>query len=288
MDLEYINEFIAENLHELAWHKDYPVVPEVGTWCWINGMKEAGFIIDDRGDPIRVGDTLEPPGERWELSATISREEILRGWNQNPRASPKELYNSMYLVIDRMHKRIEGKFPKWKVPLGLSDAIFRERTGKAHQARKLMEKNFLEYFEKYQEGVLSFLGSYNSRLHNPKILNELLNRDIINLDRINEALAKTQFKDVFLTNTEDTIAVLMESETIEDGGYATGDNGGVFGYRGVSRLGAEDFIWGSFLLELAKAKGYPVREYEPEGRFGMLEIACDQGWNILESATLLR
>lgn len=288
MDIRDINEFISYNLHELAWHKNYPVIPEVGIWCWINGMKEAGFIIDYKKEPIRVGDTLELPGERWELSAAISTEEILRGWNNYPRASPKALYNAMYIVIDRMHETIEEKFPKWKVPRELSNAIGYARNDKAHKSLKLMEKHFLEYFENYQEGFLSFLGSYNSQLHNPRILNDLLNRDIINLDRINKALAETLFEDAICTNVEDTISVLKESEAIEDRGYVVDKNGGVFGYRGVSESGVYDFIWGSFLLELAKAKGYSLRKYSREdyGRFGMLEVACDLGWFVLEDAKM--
>lgn len=290
MNLEDINNFISENLHELAWHKDYPLVEEAGLWSWINGMQESGFILDLRQDPIRIGDTLELPRERWELSTKISKEEILRGWGHNPRASPKALCNSMYLVIDRLQEHIKEKFQKWKVPRELSNALERDRTDKAHKALELMENHFLKYFQEYHEGVFSFLGSYNSQLHRPRILNDLLRRDIINLDRINGAVAHTQFEGILHTNIEDTIAVLKESEPIEDGGYVTDNEGGVFGYRGVSQSGVEDYIWGSFLLELAKAKGYPLREYggEDYGRFGMLEIAFDLGWNVLDNAAIMR
>lgn len=284
MDKEDLEEFISYNLYELAWRKDYPLVPEVGIWCWINAMQETGFNLDFKRDPIRVGDVLELPGRRWELSTTVSREEILKGWSNNPRASPKALYHSMYLAIDRMQEQVREKFPKWKVPLELSNALSYDRVNKADKALKLMENHFLEYFQRYHEGVFSYLGSYNTQLHEPRILNNLIRKDIINLDRINNAVACSQFEGRLLTNIEDTIAFLRESETIEDGGYVTDEQGCSFGYRGISQSDVEDYVWGNFLLELAKVKGYSVKEYGEEdyGRFGMLEIACDLGWNLLK------
>ena len=284
MNIDDLTEFISWNLHELAWRKDFSIVPSVGVWCWINGMQEAGFKIDSSKDPINIVDTLEMPGKRWELSTTIAREEILTSWKQNPKASPKALYNAMYLVIDKMHKSIEEKYPKYQVPRELSNAMCLDRANKAHKARELMEKHLLEYFEQYHEGVLANIGYPNPQLHPARILKSLIKRDLINFDRINNALAYTQFEGCLLTNITDTIGVLKEGEPIEDGGEIVGEGNLDYGYRGVSKSGAEDYFWGTYLLELAKVKGYKVKEYgsEESNRFGVLEVACNLGWNILE------
>jgi len=51
----------------------------------------------------------------------------------------------------------------------------------------------------------------------------------------------------------------------------------------IGESGALDYVWGCFLLKLAKLKGYEVKEYElDETSYGMLEIACERGWSILE------
>ena len=52
----------------------------------------------------------------------------------------------------------------------------------------------------------------------------------------------------------------------------------------VSESEVWDYVWAVYLLKLAEIKNYPIKEYELEDSdFGMLEIACERGWNILET-----
>lgn len=275
MDRNDLNEFISYNLHELAWEKDYPLNENLAIWSFLNGMREAEFGINLKSNNLKVFYTFNHNGKYYELTTRISQKEILEGWKRHPKSSPQSLYDSIYLTIDRLQNQIKNKYPKWKVPNNLSDALFKDRADKGHSARKAMEKYFLEYFEKYQEGVLASLNG-DEQSYEPKILDKLIDSKIINLDRINEALRISQFKEygpVGLVNTSSTIKFLLDNEPLEEPFT-------------ISNSRVLDYIWGSYLLELAKLKGYTLKKCSlEETDYGMLEIACEEGWSILENLT---
>lgn len=269
MDIDDLNEFLAENLYELAWRKNYPLVPTIGVDCFLQAMDESGFIVDKRCRPFRIFDSFDHQGRVWTTSAPMSEQEIVSGWNQRPRASPGAIYDSIYATIDKMQEQIKGDFPEWRVPYDLNNALFNDRSDKGHSALRRMEANLKEYFSRYQEGALARVGGSDPQLHSPLILPSLIERDLISLDRINQALS--EFGEGCFTSVWDTIEFLK--------------NGRWPGNLGMAISGGkiEDYIWGTYLLELARLKNYPVKDYESDKTgISVLETACDIGWSILD------
>jgi hypothetical protein len=277
MDKEDIEEFITENLHELAWRNDYALNERTGTWCFLNAMREAGFMVDMKREPYRLFDTFHHNGIIWEMDASLSIQDIAVGWKQAPRSSPQSFYNSMYKVIDTMQEQVKRSFPEvpglrgfYRVPNDISNAMCKERSAKAHKALKFMEKHFLEYFQRYQEDFLTGLEEISQDISPPKILNELFRQDIIDLEKINEALVKWREAESGLSATDRTIAFLKHGMPLQDPEIISESD--IWGY-----------IWGNYLLKLANIKGYKFREYNiSDTEYGILEKACDIGWQILE------
>lgn len=286
MDKEDLNDFISHNLHELTWKHDYPINPNVLTWCFLEGMIGAGFKIDTKKDFFRIFDIFESSEEIYELNTKISQKDILLGWgtpsDEIIKASPRNAYFAMYHVIDLMQETIKEKFCERKIPKELSDDLFIYRPNKAHEVLKIFEENLLEYFEKNHEGILTPLGLEFTEITKPKILENLISKDIINFDRINQAIAYTRFEGCVLSNIEDTISFLGHNKVIEDGGYVEINSSLGNGYKGITENGVYNYVWGVYLLELAKMKNYSIRKYDLEDtEYGILEFSCDVGWNIL-------
>lgn len=270
MDREDLNEFIGYNLHELAWRKDYPLNKGIAGWGIINGLKKTGFNVVSVKDKYRIFRVFNYGKKNYSLAIDISNKELLAGWNQNPEASPRALYNSIYNIIDKFDDQVKSHFPKWKVPRDLSEYLFNQRRFLAVRARKAMEESFLEYFNKYQEGVLAPLNGKEINKLKPKILDELIDSEIIDLERINQAITDFQFKGSGFGNSYSTVAFLKDGKPLDED-FVIGE----------SRV--LDYVWGGFLLKLAKLKGYGIKEYELDETFyGMLEIACERGWGILK------
>lgn len=274
MDKQELNEFISYNLHELAWKKNYPLNEEMSIWCFLEGLRKTGFLVNLHSDNFNIFNIFKFNRRNYELSTQISRKEISEGWGRYPKSSPQSLYDSICLVIDRLQDNLKNKYSSWKVPTDLANALFDDRQTKYKKARVMMEKHFLEFFEKYHEGVLASLNG-NEQSYEPKILDKLIDSKIINLDRINEALRISQFGETgsrtHFSSACSTVKFLRYGEELDEDFLITQSN-------------VEDYVWGSYLLELSKLKGYPMKKYDfSKNSYGMLEIACDKGWNILET-----
>lgn len=277
MDRQYLDDFIADNLHELARHKKLPINEGVAGWCFLNGLREAGFGVDFKQGQFKVFYVFQHDSDSYELDTVLSSDEVMDGWKHNRRACPSTLCDSIYLAIDRMQEQIMGVCPNWKpIPRELREALFMDRRKKGHEALKFMEKYFLEFFGKYHEGILTPVGKPSGRVHPPLILPMLVDSGAINLGRINEAVRKYHFEEpenelrVRFSSERSTISFLRDGKQLDEG-YV------------VSESNALDYVWAAYLLRLAKMKGYPLKEYDLEDTdFGMLEITCERGWMVLE------
>jgi hypothetical protein len=285
MDKQDLNEFIGENLREVAWRKNYPIDEGIAGWIILNTLKGIGFTVAPEGDNYEIFRVFNYGKKNYSLSTSVSREELLVGWHQNPRASPKALYNSVYMVIDKFDKQVKDHFPKWKVPRALSNYLCEQRQTLGFKARDILDEALLEYFNEYQETVLAPLNGQGNDDLKPRILDELIASDLINLERINSAIANTRFEDRILSNLSETIDFLRNGVPIENEGFTAADS--FWGYRGISENGVYDYVWGSFILKLAEVKGYSIRwsaSYDKgsEDDLDLLETVCDSGWNALE------
>jgi len=172
-----------------------------------------------------------------------------------------------------MHSQVKSEFPDRRVSRELSDFLSRDRWKKAVTARKSMDKCLLEYFEKCHEGVLSRIGVSNAQLHEDVILPALIKNGKIDFDRIQRAVCDFECDGGRrgFTSAYSTIGFLRDGiEPYEN--HAIGESN------------VKDYLWAIFLLDLARMKKYPMKEYELGGQQGedMVEIAYNVGWNLLE------
>lgn len=273
MDKQDIEEFIAYELHELTWHHNYPINEGVAVWSVINGLKDNGFKVSSHS-PFKVFYVFEHDKKVYELSTEVSTEEISLGWKHSPKNSPPTLYDSICLIIDKLQENIKKQYPKWSVPRELYIALWEDRRNKYPKIRKSMEKYFLDFFRKYHEGILTPLNTKDQKIENPKILENLIKSEVIDLERINDALKNWIFDDGYdeetgyrfrLSNVVNTVAFLKEGKPLPT-------------FFAVSQMNVKDYIWGVYLLELAKLKNYPVK-YQIRGN--PIEYFCEHGWNTL-------
>lgn len=285
MDRQDLSEFIVDHLHELAWRKKYPINEGIAGWTILNALKGIGFAMAPEKDGYKIFRVINYGKKNYSLSINVTREELLVGWGNYSRASPSALYTSVYIVLDKFNKQVNDHFPEHQVPRHLFSYLWNQRETLARKARDIMEQYLLEYFHEYQEAVLAPLNGEKNGDLKPRILDELIASDVINLERINFVLADTRFEEKILSNICDNIDFLRDGKPIEEGGYVFDDKGGFVGYRGVSELGVSEYVLGCFLLKLAEVKDYPAGRYGPEDldpEYGMLEVACDLGRGLLE------
>jgi len=278
IDKKDLELFIAFELHELAWRYKYPISENIALWSVINALQDNGFKANFKKDPLEVFYVFSQEDEQYELSASISRLEILKGWKLSPKASLTSLYNSCYLIIDRLQENIKGVYPEYKhISNAFHDTLEKERSKKGTDLRKSMEGVVLSYFEKYFEQVFQPSSIDYDAPFESGILNDLIESDMINLDRINEAITSSKVKMDnsefgMLTNAYFSIRFLKDRIPPPSNHV-------------ISESNIFDYVWGIFLLKLAKLKGYKVKQYNEddfEENGGMLEIAYDSGWDILE------
>jgi len=126
------------------------------------------------------------------------------------------------------------------------------------------------------------LGVLEYKIQKPKILDHLIEMDLLNFQRIEDATVISKHKGAMLTNIEDTIAFLRDDEFQ---GEEMVNLGGKFGgefYRGISEGNVKDYLWGIYLLKLARMKNYLIIGHDFEdATYGALEFAVDRGWGIL-------
>jgi len=280
MDKKDLEKFISYELHELCWRNKYPIDENIAVWSFLNALENNNFKINKKKDPFEIFYVVSCDNKHHELSAPISIKEILEGWKRTPKASLNALYDSIYLVIDRLQENIIGVFPYRKnISEEMSDILDKERNVKGKIIRESMEKEMLFYFEKYQEDVLKPSDiDYKSPFHSG-ILNNLIKSDIISLDRINEAIYTSYTKmgeDVLhFTNAYFSINFLKKGIIPPDDHI-------------ISEANVLDYVWAVYLLKLANLKNYEIKYTKEDFKEDdcILQRAYELGWDILEPMSL--
>ena len=294
MDIGELNEFISFNLRELAWRNNYPLVEEPAIRSFVYGLRVAGLEVDNSVNPMIISYDSDYKGKREVLVATISREEVLAGWRGNFKGSPRAIYNSVYETIDRLHETIRQRHPPYGYfPSDLGNELSKDRQDKGHATRKAFDDSLLTYFRRYQEGMFVELGK-DSQVdpEEPQILNWLFNRKIIDLDQINFALrfCSTKEGNPFRgSNIEAVIDYCQGQYDYTSELIGRGESVPIV----LTESGAEDYIWGVYLIDLAVRKNYPfvdsVNNFEPsEEYFNVLEFVVDRGWKVLKTLEVRR
>lgn len=224
-------DMVSNELHETAWHKNYPLHPNVALWCFLEGFRDRSAIVETGKDAVRLtipfvfGDTVHS------FQTERSIESVLRGWKKFPRGSPKALYDSIYDVHDEF---LRGQ------PYDNRESC-NFRRGESTATRKAMENHLLTFFERYQEHVLMPTSGEIPVLHEPQIFQRVLDAYPLDLLRSAEAMELGSSGGVRRTPCAET---LLEIDWEFDDEYHP------------SSAVMVDFFFGHYLEKLAREKGY--------------------------------
>jgi hypothetical protein len=172
------------------------------------------------------------------LDTSISFDEILEGWKHQPRGSPKELYNAMYTVYDRIGEGLDKwDHAAWENLRHLEPRNIRER----------MEVLLLGYFEKYHEHVLvPASGEKIDFKKEPRIIVDVLDGFPLHLYQHSE-IRVCDTQGGHLTPCAPTLfdLDLDDAETFDEDYYP-------------SESCVTEFFWGHYLYKLSREKGYAL------------------------------
>ena len=227
-------DIVSNELHEIAWHKNYPLHPNVAVWCFLEGFRDRGAVVEMGKDAVRLtiplvfGDTVHS------FQTERNIESVLRGWKRFPRGSPKALYDSIYDVHDEF---LKGQ------PYDNRES-YNFRRGNSTETRRSMERHLLTFFERYHEHVLMPISGEILVLREPQIFQHVL--DAYPLDLLRSAQVMDSFaSEVRCTPCPET---LLEIDWEFDEEYHP------------SSAVMVDFFFGHYLEKLAREKGYITKD----------------------------
>lgn len=173
---------VAEELHELSWHRGYPIRPNLGISAFLETFSKKGFDVEvDEEARVAKFHTLEKfDGVVKSYLCQMSFDQILRGWGWSVTNSPKSLYDSICEVYDKM-ERGEKTPEEWSRHVCNRDVLeergawSNRRDGESREVRKEMEEKLMVGFKKHHEGMLlSAPGTGNRPLGRPRIIGRVL------------------------------------------------------------------------------------------------------------------
>lgn len=226
-------DVVSHELHELAWHNNYALHPNVGLWCFLEGFRDHGVFVETQKDRAAFTATYDVGRRLYSLGAQLSLSEILDGWNRSPRGSPHALYDAICMVYDRFGENFQSREEKneW--------ATLRNTESKL--VRRKMEKHLEGFFERHHEHVLLPVSRAVPELGAPRIFSQVLAD--YPLDLLKSAVIADGRSGFRVTPCAET---LLEIDWDFDDEYHP------------SAAVLLDFFWGHYLDALAREKGYQL------------------------------
>ncbi|MEK6917925.1 MAG: hypothetical protein AABW51_03160 [Nanoarchaeota archaeon] len=246
-------KFAGRELHEAAWVANLPIHNGVALHSFFNGFNSHGEIKVELDDRNRKASFYLPINFRKKeriFSTQISYSELLQGWKNHLRSSPKSMYDSIYQVYDNMGESIEN-MDKGFFRSSELDWSRRFRNSSPREIREFMEVSLLEYFGRYHEGVLlNYRDQKSSELLEPKIFWDVLKE--FPLGKLHTAVVNAEVDHSFAP-------VGPCSEYILETPESEFDSQEYF----PSESALMDVFWGMYLQKLTLKKGYPTFDIKP-------------------------
>ncbi len=233
-----LHDFVGRELHELAWKNNYPLHEDVALDAFFESFRRSGAFVQTANGEARITLLKKLNGHYNCLETNISFDDILDGWKHQPRGSPKELYNAMYSVYDRIGEELDKKDKdEWEKLRHIEPRGIREK----------METGLLEYFAKHHEHVLVPASREKTIFSKaPKIIGDVLADFPLNLYQYSE-IRVCDKQEAHLTPCAPTLfdIDLDDFDEFDENYYP-------------SESCVTEFFWGHYLFRLAKEKGYPL------------------------------
>jgi len=231
-----LHGFVGRELHELAWRCNYPVHESVALYSFLEAFRANGALVQTQDKEAKITFLRELNNHPRCLDEIVSFHNIINGWGHTSPGSPRELYNSIYIIYDKMAKQVHSNEEnEW-------DDI---RNSEPRVIRRKMEDKLMEYFNRYHEHVLLHVdGKQRPFEREPKIIHEVLSDFPLYLYQHSE-IRSCESDRSHLTPCAET---LLDIEWDFDESY----------YPSESCV--TEFFWGHYLHQLVKEKGYPLRD----------------------------
>lgn len=229
-------------LHEAAWSAGLPINPSIGLDSFFKALTQGELEVN-----LNSGSKVANIGVYWKgevYSASISYDQIVRGWDNRPPSSPISFYDSIYLVLDKIADGIpfelKGRHPEpgnWDDFRHTYPRILREK----------MEANWLPYFQKHHEHMLLPISvgvpDNVPELSKPEIFHEVIREYPTHLHAQVEAW-----------NLETECSGGPCAEHLDEFNFTTDFN--VDYHPSESTLC--EYFWAIYLEKLARKKGYSI------------------------------
>jgi hypothetical protein len=231
-------------LHELAWHCDYPIVSSLGWGSFLEAFMDYGCKVSVSNKRMKANFNLfysSNDNPRF-LESSLSYDEILIGWenSRHPKGSPHALYDSICIVFDKMGEIFDNSSREEK------NDWWKFRDSETKNVRKKMESYLLPYFKRYQEHILVPTSGKTPILEEPNIISRVIkNFPMLMFEKaIERSRDPRRSNNVCLTPCPET---LLEHDLVNDFDEDY--------YPSESAI--VDFFIGNYLYELHLEKGYP-------------------------------
>ncbi|MBS3148951.1 hypothetical protein J4219_08820 [Candidatus Woesearchaeota archaeon] len=227
-------DLISGQLVELAWRADYALSPKVGLDAFIGGFRERGFAVERDERAVHVSARKTIGGIDCGLVASMSVDELLKGWSNHPVGSPHSLYDSICETYDRLGKRF--------LELAERNAWAQIRNGESIIVRRLMEDFLEKSISTLHEHAFLFSSGEIPAAAEPRLVHEVKSRFPIELyERAKKVRAICGPDAPFILETD--LSEFTESY-----------------HPSVSAM--HELFWGMYLDAFARVKCYPVLNEE--------------------------
>lgn len=258
---EELYNFIGQELHELAWHNEYPINSSLGLLGFFEAFEKHNFEVNFNDEKKEAKFVLKSPFENFPkfLETTLSYEQILIGWKNHPKSSPHSFYDSICIVYDNLGLLMENTT---KENIEKINQWFYYRNSETRKVRQKMENVWLPFFIEHQDNMFFPVNGNAPELENPKIFYEVIKEFPMNIYK--QSVIASLFSDdpesIRISPCAEHLLEIDLNKDLEIGEY----------YPSKSTM--VEFFWGKYLDKFSEEKGYPLK-YKTKNRLRHLIIS---------------
>ena len=238
---EKLKDIIVEELYELSWRLHYPIHPAIGLLGFFESFRNQGISVINNDKIKKATFGILTTNDKFKmLKSELSYDEILEGWKRCPKCSPNSLYDSIYIVYNKMGELLDNRdhelFNKWS----------NLRNRQSRNVREKMDEIILPYFLKYHENMLLPVSGKIPELKEPKLFKKVI--DDFPMTLLNNAKLYDFHNNVGCGPCAEYIHQMNFSDFDEN--YHPSENSVIA------------YFLGKYLYALSEEKGYSIKNKE--------------------------
>lgn len=250
-----ISNWIGNEVYELSWRKNLPINPGVGIVSFIMGLVDYGAYVKADKEKVAISHFYDVNETMYSFREELTYDEVLSGWKRYPRGSLNTLYDSLFMLYDRMGANFKD--------LESSNSWSEIRDSKPKLIRKHMETHLKDYFLKYHENMLIPIWDKTPKMTKPRLFDKIWE------DFPTDLLYKACTPDRHPKGSPNPEYIMDIDNSEYDEHYYPSES---------SML---SYLWGIYINELRKDKGYPLAHDDD------LKTIITYGGDAIESGSLI-